>query len=274
MKKGKKLYEGKAKIIYAATEKGIMVVNCAGLLSEEVSNHTIMLLLACAKQLTILDQLTRQGIWSQKLSFSFPPIYGQTLGIIALGNIGRATARKAKIFGLNIIAYDPYLPPWIAKDYGVELVPTLQSLASRSDFVSLNTPLNRETKNLIGSSFFKSMKNSAYFINTARGDTVNEQDLIQALKNAEIAGAGLDVFENEPTPTSNPLLKMENVIVTPHTAGGSVNSIPHALERVGEETSRILSGKLPMSLVNPEVIKNIRVHEKNQSRNADVQKPY
>jgi D-3-phosphoglycerate dehydrogenase len=240
----------------AATEHGVMVVNCAGFCTEEVSNHAIMLLLACAKKLAILNNLVKAGQWDAQLRqamLPMVPIDGQTLGLVGFGNIGRATSRKAKVFGLEVIAYDPYVPPWIAKEYRIELVPTLEELARRSDFVSLHTPLNNETRRLIGASFFKAMKPTAYFINTCRGPTVDEAALIEALQSGEIAGAGIDVFEREPTPADNPLLKLDNVIVTPHSAGTSDRSRVAAQVQIGQETARLLKGMRPMSVVNPDV---------------------
>jgi len=240
----------------AATEHGIMVVNSAGFCTEEVANHSIMMLLACAKKLTILHDLVRVGRWEADApaqTVGLPPIDGQVLGLVGLGNISRATALRAKVFGLEVIAYDPYIPAWTAKEYRVELVPSLDELASRSDFVSMHTPLNDQTRKLIGASFFKAMKPTAYFINTCRGPTVDEQALIAALQSSEIAGAGLDVFEQEPTPADNPLLNMDNVIVSPHSAGASIGARASAERRLGEEAARILNGTWPMSLVNPEV---------------------
>ena len=177
----------------------------------------------------------------------------QTLGLVALGNIARAVARKAQAFGMKVIAYDPYIQPWIAKEYRVELVAELEELASRSDFISMHPPLNNQTKHLIGPSFFRAMKPSAYFINTCRGPTVDEGALIDALRNNELAGAGLDVFDVEPTNPSNPLFQMDNVIVTPHSAGGSTRAGIAAQVQVGQECSRLLNGTWPMALVNPEV---------------------
>ena len=238
----------------AATDRGIMVVNTAGFVTDEVSNHAIMFLLACAKKLTVLHDQARSGRWASGISaWSMPPIDDQVLGLVGFGNIGRATVRKAKVFGLETIAYDPYVPPWIAKEYSVEIVPSLSELASRSDFVSIHIPLNVETRKLIGEPFFKAMKPKAYLINTSRGATVDEEALTRALDSGEIAGAGLDVFEQEPTPPNNPLLKMDNVLVTPHTAGNSDVSEAASLRSAGQETARILSGTWPMSLVNPEV---------------------
>ena len=131
--------------------------------------------------------------------------------------------------------------------------PSLTDVAQNSDFVSMHTPLNNQTTKLVGADFFKAMKTSAYFVNTCRGGTVDEEALIAALQNGEIAGAGLDVFEVEPTSPDNPLFKMENVMVTPHSAGSSSRSRVASQVQVGQEAARLLSGTWPMSLVNPEV---------------------
>ncbi len=238
----------------AATDNRLMLVNCAGYVTEEVSNHIIMLLLACSRKLRALDSMVRAGKWSsatRDLAKSIPDIDGQILGIVGLGNIGRATARKAAVFGLKVMAYDPYCRPWDAREYKVEMVPSLDILAARSDYVSLLVPLNDETRKLIGKGFFEAMKPTAYLINTARGPIVDEAALIEALETGQIAGAGIDVFEQEPTPPDNPLLSMDNVIVTPHTAGVSEVARAAGMVRVGEETARILGGVWPMSLVNP-----------------------
>ena len=240
----------------AATEQGVMVVNSAGFCTEEVSNHTLMLLLACAKKLTHLDGLVKAGKWDARTRLEITPmapVDGRTLGLVAFGNIARATARKAKVFGLEVIAYDPYVQPWIAKEYRVELVPSLDELARRSDFVSMHTPLNDETRKLVSTAFFKAMKPTAYFINTCRGPTVDEAALIKALEDGEIAGAGIDVFEVEPTPGDNPLLRFDNVTVTPHSAGTSDNSRVAVQAQVGQEAARLLKGQWPMSVVNGDV---------------------
>ena len=241
---------------HAATDQGVMVVNTAGFCNEEVSNHVILMLLACAKKLTLLNNMVRAGRWGAETRRAMSPmvsIDGQTLGLVALGNIARATARKARVFGLDVIAYDPYVEPWTAKEYQVRLVPSLEDLASESDFVSLHTPLNSETRKLIGESFFRAMKPTAYLISTCRGPVVDEAALIRALDGGELAGAGLDVFEEEPIPADNPLLKMDNVMVTPHSAGTSDRSNIAVQVQVGEETARLLRGTFPMSIVNPEV---------------------
>ena len=240
----------------AATDEGIMVVNAAGFCTEEVSNHAILLLMSCAKKLTQLNNLVKAGKWGAETRNAIMPmaqIYDQTLGLVAFGNIARAVARKAQAFGMDVIAYDPYCPPWIAREYRVRLVGSLEELAAESDFVSVHTPLNNQTRGLLGADFFRAMKPSAYFVNTCRGPVVDEAALIAALQDGEIAGAGLDVFEEEPTYPENPLLKMDNVVVTPHSAGSSNMSRIRSGVQVGQETSRLINGTFPMSVVNPEV---------------------
>ena len=248
----------------AATERNIMVVNTAGLMSEEVSDHTIMLVLACARKLTILHELTKEGNWGPDVRKHFLPMSAldsQTLGLIGFGNIARAAARKAKAFGMEVVAYDPYVEPWTAREHRIRMIGSLEELARGSDFVSLLVPLNDETRKMVGPAFFKAMKPTAYFINTCRGPVVDEQALIKALGEGEIAGAGLDVFEQEPTPADNPLLKMDNVIVTPHSAYASDRAVAGGPVQVGQETARILKGMWPLSLVNPEVRAKIGVRK-------------
>ncbi|MBI4296221.1 MAG: C-terminal binding protein, partial [Chloroflexi bacterium] len=197
----------------AATECGIVVVNnpAVAWCVEEVSNHTIALLLACAKKLTILNDLVKQGRWgeSRRVMAPMPSVWGQTLGIIGCGNIGRATARKAQVFGLRLLGYDPYVNKALAAEYGITLV-SLPKLLRESDFVTLHTPLDKQTRHMIGEAELKLMKPTAYLINTARGAIIDEPALIRALQEKRIAGAGLDVFEKEPIDPTNPLLKLDN----------------------------------------------------------------
>ena len=182
-----------------------------------------------------------------------PPVYNQTLGLIGFGNIARATARKAKAFGLKVVSYDPYVEPWIAREYEVELYNSLESIAAISDYVSIHLPLNNETKKIINKEFFKNMKNTAFIINTCRGGTIDEKAMIDALKSGCIAGAGLDVFEEEPIKDDNILISLPNVIMTPHTAGTSTGSDEVLYKYVGQEAYRVLNNQWPMSLVNPDV---------------------
>ena len=241
----------------AATDNGILVVNVPDFCWEEVSNHAIVLLLACAKKLVLLDKFTRQGGWtdwakSREIISPMVPIHGQTLGVIGCGNIGRMTARKAQCFSLRVLGYDPYLDKSLAKESGITLV-SLPELLKESDFVSVSTLLNEETRHLIGEKEFKQMKPTAYFINTARGSVVDEPALVKALQEKWIAGAGLDVFENEPVDSDNPLFKMDNVVVTPHSAAASDASSERVRTSVGQEVARVLSGQWPKNVVNKTV---------------------
>jgi D-3-phosphoglycerate dehydrogenase / 2-oxoglutarate reductase len=242
--------------VQAATDNGIVFVNnparewCV----EEVSNHAIVLLMACAKKLVMLDTSMKRGSWgdARKVLAPMAPIHGQTLGLVACGDIGRMTAKKAQAFNMKVIGYDPYADKAQTKAAGIELV-SLPDLLGRSDFVSVHAPLAKETFHLIGEKEFKQMKPGAYFINTARGPIVDEQALIKALQQKWIAGAGLDVFEKEPTPPDNPLLKMDNVIALPHTASYSDAALAVQPVNPAEEVVRVLSGHWPKNPVNPNV---------------------
>jgi len=241
----------------AATDNGILVVNVPDFCWEEVSNHAIVLLLACAKKLVLLDKFTRQGGWtdwakSRDLISPMVPIHGQTLGVIGCGNIGRTTAKKAQCFRLSVLGYDPYVDKSLAKESGITLV-SLPELLKKSDFVSISTLLNEETRHLIGEKELRLMKPTAYLINTARGGIIYEPALVKALQENWIAGAGLDVFETEPVDPNNPLFKMDNVIVTPHSASASDSASERVRVSVGQEVARVLSGQWPKNVVNKTV---------------------
>ena len=239
--------------VRSASERGISVGK-ATFCANEVAEHTIMMVLACSRKLTFLNAHVRAGRWDRhtpSLLLGVPSLAGKTIGIIGLGDIGLNVSRKALAFGMRVIAYDPYIDAKETKNIDVEVVDNIQTLASLSDFVSMLAPLTRETSKMVSAPFFNAMKKTAFFINTSRGSTVDEKALIAALSEGVIAGAGLDVFEQEPTPSSNPLLKMDNVIVTPHSAGTSSTSIRDAQIQVGQEAARVLNGSLPTSLVNP-----------------------
>ena len=172
-----------------------------------MADHAILLLLAAARKLVWLHNRVRGGEWAPTGSelYEVPRLYGRVLGLVGFGSIARATANRAKPFGLDVIAYDPYVSQWMARELRVELVPSLEELAARSDFVSAHMPLNDQTRGMLGEAFFKAMKPTAFLINTCRGPVVDEAALISALKSGGIAGAGLDVFEQEPTSPDNPL---------------------------------------------------------------------
>ncbi len=246
----------------AATDNGVIVVNipapewCA----EEVSNHAIALLLACAKKLVFLNNCTKQGRWAECKRAQAPmvSIHGQTLGLVGCGGIGRVTGRKAQCFGLKVLGYDPYADKSLAKEHGITLV-SLPELLKESDFISVHTLLNKETWHLMGEKEFRQMKPTAYFINTSRGSVVDEPALIKALQEKWIAGAGLDVFEKEPIDSDNPLLKMDNVVVMPHSASYSDAAFKRVRIIVGQEAARVLSGRWPKNVVNKTVKPKVKL---------------
>jgi D-3-phosphoglycerate dehydrogenase len=237
----------------AATANGVILANTASFGTEEVSNHTMMHFLVCSRKFVQHDRQVRNGVWSRKSLAPMGHVAGQVFGIVGLGDIGRAVARKARAFGLQVIAYDPYVASWDALEAGVETVDSLAQVCRRSDYLSVHVYLNAETKYLIGRAQFAVMKPTAYLINCARGGVVDEAALIEALQQGRLAGAGLDVFEKEPPDPANPLLKMDNVSLTNHYASYSEVAWERAQTQLGEEAVRIATGMWPMSLINPDV---------------------
>ncbi len=253
--------------IQAATDHGVCIASSGDWCVEEASDHVMALLLTCARKVARLDRVLRGGKGRAELDsavreksveaiarFVSPisPLRGQTLGIIGLGRIGRQITPKAKGFGLKVIAFDPYLPPEVFSELGVTSV-TLDELLAQSDFVSLNTGLTAETRHLIGTKQLRKMKPTAYLINCARGELVDEDALCQALEEGYIAGAGLDVVTVEPIPLDHPLLNLENVVLTPHIGFYSEQSGPRRLQIVFDNLARIFNGEWPIWFVNPEV---------------------
>jgi D-3-phosphoglycerate dehydrogenase len=239
----------------AATEFGVIVAHFPDFCIPEVANHAIVLMLNCAKKITRLDRVLRRDGWAASRAVSSPmgPIHGQTLGLIAFGNIAQTTAKRARCLDMDVIAYDPYVATKVFADAGVEQV-SLEELATRSDYVSCHLPLTQQTAGILDASFFANMKPTAYFINTGRGPVVKEADLIAALEEGQIAGAGLDVFEKEPIQPDNPLLSMDNVVLTPHLASYSDETMRLRDVRVGQNAVTILRGGLPEFVANRAVL--------------------
>ncbi|MCH7911246.1 MAG: C-terminal binding protein, partial [Candidatus Hydrogenedentes bacterium] len=180
-------------------------------------------------------------------------LWGQTLGLLGFGNVGVGVARRAIPFGLDVISHDPYVSELKMSDEHVEPV-NFQELIERSDYLSIHAPDNPGTRHLIGEAELKAMKSTAFIINTARGALIDEKALIKALQDKEIAGAGLDVTEQEPPEKDNPLRTMENVVMTPHTASASTRMRVETRRRAAREVALALSGRWPMSCVNPDVL--------------------
>jgi D-3-phosphoglycerate dehydrogenase len=241
--------------VAAATARGLPVTNCPDTFIEEVADHAMTLLLSCFRQVIDQDKMVREGRWREgrPALLKIPRLMGQTLGLIAFGHVARAVAKRAKPFGLRVIAYDPFIEELVMVEHGV-LPVTLEEVLSQSDFISMHAPATPEAEGMLMEKHFKLMKKTAIFINTGRGPTVQEVGLIKALEEKWIAYAGLDVLEIEPPGNNNPLLKMDNVILSAHTASASARFDPARKRHVGRELSLVLSGKWPMSCVNPAVL--------------------
>ncbi len=237
----------------AATELGVIVVNIPDIWVREVANHAFALLLAWNRKILTMDRQVHAGVWSGGVPGERTgSLHGETVGIVGLGNIGSAFARRVAAFETKLIACDPYVDDQRFAALGVERV-SLEALAERADYVSVHTLLNAETHHLIGETFFRRMKPTAILINTSRGPVVDEQALARALKDKRLAGAALDVWEQEPVAADNPLLKMDNVIATSHAAYFSSPAVAQVPRRCGEEVARVLTGQRPLHVVNPEV---------------------
>jgi D-3-phosphoglycerate dehydrogenase len=241
--------------VAAATAKCIPVTNVPDTFIEEVADHAMMLMLATFRRLVVQDRLVREGRWAEgrPLLSQFPRLMGQTLGFVAFGHVARAVAVRARGFGVRMLAYDPYVEELVMSEYGVEPV-SLTELLQRSDIVSMHAPSTPDAHHLLREEHFRLMKREALFINTGRGPTVDEAALTKALQEGWIAGAGLDVFEQEPIAPGNPLLRMDNVILTAHVASASARFDPVRKRRVGREIALVLQGKWPRSCVNPAIL--------------------
>ena len=240
----------------AATDCGIVVTNVPDVFIDEVADHTMMMFLAAHRRLLLMHRMTQEGRWAEGRPHhaDIPRLWGQTIGLVSFGNVAKAVAHRCHAFGLRVIAYDPYVSELEMTHANVEPVTSLFELLERSDFVSMHAPLNAETTHMLSDPHFARMKKSALFINNGRGPTVDEEALIRALENAEIAGAALDVFEVEPVSTNNPLLRMDNVICTPHIASATARMAPETRRRLGRELATVLQGMWPRSAVNPAVL--------------------
>lgn len=243
----------------AATRHGVVVGYLPDFCIDEVANHALMLVLACAKKVRQLDDAMRTQGWAASRALLTPmgAIHGETVGLIAFGNISRAMAQRCQALGMTVIASDPFVAPEVFAAAGVESV-SLDELAARSDYVSCHLPLGPKTRGFVNASFFQRMKPTAYFVNTSRGPVVNEPDLIAALQEKRIAGAGLDVFEVEPMAAGHPFLSMPQVTLTPHSASYADSTFATQRRRVGRDALRVLEGGLPDFVANPAVLDHRR----------------
>ena len=238
----------------AATDHGVPVVNVPDYGTDEVANHAVALLLALARKLTRLDRQTRSGGWDVFRVGAVTRLAGQTVGIFGCGRIGSAVARKLSGFDVRLLGCDPYIDRFPA---GVQPVP-FERLLGESDYITIHCPLTGETRHAFDAESFGRLRSTAVLINTARGGIVDTDALVGALQEGQLAGAGLDVLEQEPIDPESPLLRMEQVIVTPHAAWYSEEGRSDLKRRAAEEAVRVLRGERPRHCVNPEVLERLR----------------
>jgi D-3-phosphoglycerate dehydrogenase len=242
-----------------ATDNGILVTNVQNYCTEEVADHAIALWLTLARKLPDYDRATHEGVWKWQ---SGQPVYrmrGRTMGVVSLGKIGQAIVTRAQAFGVNVIAYDPFLPAEVAKKLGVELVDK-RALLTRSDYILMQAPMTPDTHHFLSDAEFAAMKPGAILVNTGRGPTVDNKALFHALSKGHLAAAGLDDPEEEPakranwTPADNPLFTLPNVLVTPHAAYYSEESIHAARVTAATQVAKVLTGQKPDYTVNAKAL--------------------
>ena len=238
--------------VEACTRAGIAVCNNSGPGAEAVAEHALGFMLDLAKKITMADRVLRGGELGDRLALRGSQLLGKTLGVIGLGAIGSRLVELCAPFGMEVIVFDPYLDDVAAQARGVQRV-ALSELVERSDFVQVTCPLTAETTGLIGKDQFAAMKPTAFFITTARGPVHDERALHHALVSGGIAGAGLDVFHEEPPRPDNPLLHLDNVVATPHTAGITVEATRDIAVATATQWKTIFDGRMPPRLLNPDV---------------------
>jgi D-3-phosphoglycerate dehydrogenase len=248
--------------IAAATNASIVVTRVPDYCIDEVSDHTMALLLALARKIPFANSRAHAGRWEMPAVVPLHRLRGSVLGLVGFGKIPQLVALKAKAFGLHVISYDPFVSKETMNLAGVEKV-DFSELVKVSDHISIHTPLVPETNHLFNAGVFSSMKPTAHLINTARGSIVDEEALALALDQGHLAGAALDVLSQEP-PSVSPLFGRDNVILTPHMSFYSAESLIELQSKAAEEVVSVLSGGLPRNPVNPEALKS------SQERSATV----
>lgn len=237
----------------ACTEHGVVVVNNPGLGTIPVSEHAVAMMLALSRRLELTDRAVRAGgAWAKRTDFNVCDVNGRTLGIIGLGLIGSEMARKCiAAFGMNVLTYDPHVPAAKAEALGATMLTNLDELLERSDVVSIHAELNEGSRGMIGEAQLRRMQPHALLINTARGKIVQQKALERALAEGRIAGAALDVFEDEPLPEPSPLWDLNDLILTPHVAGLSGDALRELAHSAVTQVLQVLAGEQPRALVNP-----------------------
>ncbi|MGQ7261001.1 C-terminal binding protein [Vreelandella sp. V005] len=234
----------------AATKKGIIVANVPDYCQGEVADHTFSMLLALARKTCSLSNQVKKGTWDANQGKDVPRIKGKTLGLLGCGAIGQQVAARAEPFGLNVIGFDPYSSPERLEKYKIENITNFDVFLSKVDFLSLHLPLAESTKNIISKETLSKMKETAFIINTSRGGLIDENDLYSAILEGKLAGAALDVLEKEPPSEAPKLSQLDNVIITPHTAFLSRDSVADLRKKASMEIARALTSGFPNNPVN------------------------
>ncbi|HWQ89222.1 MAG TPA: 2-hydroxyacid dehydrogenase [Desulfitobacteriaceae bacterium] len=246
-----------------ATESGIMVFKTPGRNADAVAELTIALMIMCARKILPSIKCVESGEWAHTpydwsyFEYRGQELCGKTLGLVGFGSIGQKVAHRLSGFDMEMLTYDPYVNKDQANRLNVELT-SLEDLLRRSDFVSVHLPVTPQTKGVIGKAEFALMKPTSYFINTARAWVVEEIDLVEVLSNNRIAGAGLDVYINEPIGLNYPLIGLDNVVLTPHIGGATHEVVDHHSEIVFDDIQILRKGKIPDHLVNPDCLSVFR----------------
>lgn len=242
----------------AMTRDGVLVANTPGAVRRPVATIALLLVLALSHRLLLKDRLTREGRWAERVEHMGTGLTGRTLGVVGAGGIGQELLRMAQTFELRLLAADPHVDASAIERLGGRKV-ALDGLMAQSDFIVVACLLSHETRGLIGERELARMKPTAYLVNVARGPVLDERALYQALAERRIAGAGLDVFEEEPTPASNPILALDNVIVTPHALAWTDELFGNIARTAIGAVLAVHAGRRPDFLVNPEALAHPRV---------------
>ncbi len=238
--------------VASCTGKGIKVVNAPTGATESVAELTFAHILALARRIGESHLSMKAGKWDKK-KLKGVELSGKMLGLVAMGRIGYEVAKRARAFGMDFIVYDPYIGPELVEGIGGRLVPTLDEIIENADFISIHSPLTDETRHMIGADIFSRMKNSSFIVNCARGGIIDEDALYDALGSGEIAGAALDVFENEP-PRGSPLMELDNVVFTPHLGASTREAQVKAGTICADQVLKVLAGEKPDFIINRELL--------------------
>ncbi|KAB1197231.1 C-terminal binding protein [Haloferax sp. MBLA0078] len=237
--------------VEAAAEHDVVVTNVPSYCTDEVATHSVALLLSCIRATPTYDRAVRAGEWPAAPGRDLHRMKGRTLGFLSFGAIARRTAEICAGFGLEMVVYDPYVDDEVLDEFGAERV-TLDELYARSDYLSVNAPATPETRGMVDADAFDALDDEAIVVNTGRGVVIDEDALAEALREGDIAAAGLDVFEEEPLPADSPLRELENAVLSPHAAWCSVEAKAEVNEQTASDVKRVFEGEEPTARVEPE----------------------